>query len=82
MLTNFGLNYPIKALNPNSKKVGISLSEGQSYTVLSLELVIFKFYYYYIISFLVDTVFKESNDDSCLSSRFGERKLGRESVLD
>ena len=49
---------------------------------LSLELVIFKFHYYDIISFLVDTVFKESNDDSCLSSRFGERKLGRESVLD
>ena len=34
MLSNLGLNYPVKALNPNSKKVGISLSEGQSYTVL------------------------------------------------
>ena len=34
MLTNLGLDYPIKVLNPNSKEVGLSRSEGQSYTVL------------------------------------------------
>ena len=27
-------NYPMKTLNPNSKKVGVSWSEGLSYTVI------------------------------------------------
>ena len=27
-------NYPLKTLNPNSEKVGVSLSEGLSYTVV------------------------------------------------
>ena len=33
-------NYPVKTLNPNSEKVGISWSEGLSYTVLVAESLI------------------------------------------
>ena len=55
MLTNLGLDYPIKVLNPNSGEVGLSRSEGQSYTVL-LNVYLVDFWSSFDKSHLLDNI--------------------------
>ena len=63
LLTNFDLNYPIKASNPNSEKTGVRAYLTLWYVRLSEELIYEWKYTFFVILLLKLLTFKLNNSN-------------------